>query len=179
MLPEVAADHQGRTAHIIHLAGVAVGGFVGVAGAAVIPGAAITPNNAAGFLQAAIGEHQLGAHQAGIWPTLKGIEQFLEPAGAGFGVVVEQHHVGRPGGGHPTAAGLVKTPGKVVADHPNAGGFGGEGFGAAIAGAVVYHDHLKGHAGGGIGQGRQAPPGNRVLVVYRHHHAHLGIGCDG
>ena len=66
-----------------------------------------------------------------------------------------------------------------MADHANAGGFVGEGCGAAIAGAVIHHDHLKGHAGGGIGQGRQAAPGHRVLVVHRHHHAHLGIGCDG
>jgi len=63
---------------------------------------------------------QLGPHQTRIGPAIKGIEQFLQPAGAGLGVVVEQHHVGAASSGNPCAAGLIEAAGKRVTFDTNA-----------------------------------------------------------
>ena len=177
--PQLTGNRQGGAADVVDLAAVAVARIGRIAVTAVIPGLAIAPHDAAGLLQAPLGRHQLGTHQAGAGPVLKGPEQFIEPPGTGFGVVVEQHHIGAPRHRGPAAARLVEAPGVLVPHHTHAGGLLGQGLAAAISGAVVRHDHLEGHPGGGVGQGGEAAPRDRVLVVHRNHDRGQGLLAQG
>ena len=179
LAPELGADHQSRCADVIHFTAIGKGRLEGIAGAAVVPRRSIPPHDAARLLQAAIGQHQLGPHDARIGPVLKRKQQLFEPAGAGFGVVVEQHQIGGAGLGSTAAAGLVEAAGEGMAHHAHRWGFGGEGGGCVVEGAVVDDDHLKGDAGGGIGQGRQAAAGDGVLPVHRNHHRHQRLSSAG
>ena len=176
LAPEVRANHQSCRTHVVHLAGVGVGRFMGIAGAPIVPGRAIAPHQTSRFLQTSIGKDQLGTDHARIRPMGERKQQLLQPAGAGFGVVVEQHQVGSLCLGGSAATGLVETTGKLMAHHTHAGGIEGQRLSAAITRTVVHDDHLESHPGRGIGQGGEATAGDGVLVVDRNDNAHLGLG---
>ena len=174
-IPHLAGDGQGGAAHIIGKTGVTEAWLPWITAFAVIPRLAIAPNNAAGLLEAAIWIDQLGTGNAGIRPALEYRLQFIQPEGAGLGVVVEQHHQGGSAGVDPRMTGLIKTAGEAVAHHRDAGRLPGQGLVGVVGGAVVDDDHLKTQAIGGKGQGRQTAAGEPILAVHRHHHTHLGV----
>jgi len=179
LLPHRQPDGQAGGAHVIHLAGVAGPGVVGIATAPVIPGLAIAPHNPSRLLQSAVGKDQLGAGDPRIRPQRKGRQEFLQPAGTGLGVVVEQHHKRAPGQGHAALAGLVETLGLVMAHQANTLQIPVEGLAGAVGAAVVHHDQLHRDPGRGVGDRQQAAAGDAVVVMGRDYHRHQGSVAAG
>ena len=116
LLPEGQWDRQRCSADVIHLARVSHFWVVGVATTAVVPGLPIAPHDPARFLQAAVRKDQLRPHHPGGGPAAKRLQQFLQPAATGLGVVVEQNQKLAAGQIRSAVAGLVKTQRPVVAN---------------------------------------------------------------
>ena len=96
-----AAHQQGSAGEVVGVAHVIIDRFVPVIEAAIIPAGGIVPDDAAGFLQAAIGVDQLGTGGSGIGAAAQQIDERIQPAGLHLGIVVQEQQelgLGLPGG---------------------------------------------------------------------------------
>ncbi len=60
---------------------------------AIVPTGTVAEYHTARFLQAAVRVNQTGTHQTGLWLSLEGIDQFIQPPFGHLGVIVEEHQV--------------------------------------------------------------------------------------
>src|SRR5678816_4308146 len=89
--PHTARNREARAGAIVDFAQVIELGSVGIVAAAHVPRTAVTPDDAAGFLQPAIGVHELGADEPRLRMAREHRLQRGEPAGGDDRIVVEEH----------------------------------------------------------------------------------------
>ena len=97
-LEEGSGDHDGRAGAVVDFADVVEVRAGRVLVAAVVTAAGVVPDDAAGFLEAAVGVEEFGADQAGVGSGVEEVGQGVDGAGAGFGVVVEEVEMAAAGG---------------------------------------------------------------------------------
>ncbi len=163
---QAGRDREGRTGTVIRVAQAGVAGILRCIEASVIPGRAIREHHATGFLQAPVRIDQLRTDQARVRVLVEGAHQFIQPAGLGQGVVVQENEQAsfRPGGtvvaGRDESS-IVRPA--VVAQavdlfHPALG---------LVAGAIIHHQDFHRAGGRMPGQCAQAGQGVVGLVVDR------------
>lgn len=181
-MEELGAQQHAGPRHVIHIPAEAVGGIAGVAIPSVVPGAAITPHDATGLLEAAIGIEQHGAHKTGRREAFKGGDELAEPVGGNDGVVVEEAE--QLSGSEACAAiagmeiaqvfALLHQAQLVAATGLHQGD---EMIDGAWGGGIVHHQDLQ--IGNGLGiaelleqEAFEAAQGEIFLAVDGDHHTH-------
>ncbi len=120
-LEQRAANEHRRAGAIVDVARVLVRGIVGALSAPVVPPARVTPDDAAGFLQRAVGVDELRAHHADGRIALRRLHERVEPPGVHFRVVVQEHEVRRAGQLRRTVARAQEPEVRSVPDHGEPG----------------------------------------------------------
>ena len=165
-----ARDRDRRAAAVIGIAHVGEPAVVGRFAATVVPAGAVGEYHAAGFLQAAVGIHELGADQAGVRMSLEGLQHRIQPARLRHGVVVEedQELAARQrravvAGGDEAAIGFAGVHAQAIDP--------GELRQRVVRRSVVDHDQLERGPRRMRGQRAQAGEGVRERAMDRDHDA--------
>ncbi len=170
-LEQLAPDRDRGARAVVRFAAEAEARVGRVLEAAVVPARAVVEDDAAGFLQAAVGIDQLGPDQAGLRCLLQTAHQRFEPARGDHRVVVEEQQVFAGGGRGACVARADEAEVLRVAQHADAGDVGQAPRGL-VAGAVVDDDDLERDRAGVFGDRAQAGAGVGDLVVDRNHDRH-------
>lgn len=171
---ERSAHHQRGTGTIIDRAYVVVFGPGRVIAASVIPAAGIIPDDAAGFLQAAIRIEKLGADRASIRASPHQVHHRIKPAGAGLRIVVEEHQVFADGPFCCFVAGTQESQIARLADQPDAPD-ARELSDLGIGRGIIDDDHLDRRGWGGGRDRRQTAQRACGLAVGWDDHRDRGL----
>jgi hypothetical protein len=171
---QVLADRDRSPRAVVHLAHEVVARVGGVVEAPVVPARRVGEHDATGFLQTAVGIHQLGAGQAHVLMLYECGEQRIQPARLHRGIVVEEDQELAARQRRARIAGADEAEVLRIAVVAQARQ-GRESFRGFVGRAVVHHDDFERR---GIATGRQrlqAGAGVVEMVVDRHDHA--GARC--
>ena len=157
-------DHQGGAGAVVHLSHIVVNRLVGIFVPAEIPAAAVVPDDAAGFLQGAVGIQQLGPDRAHVVSAAEQRQHCVAPAVQHLRVVVQEQQI-LPARGfrRPVATADEAQIGLVPLQ---ADAFDSGQVGDLLSGeGIIDDDHFQQGRGRMCGDRRETAQGERHLAV--------------